>query len=144
MASRFREAIEVRPRPQRGLLVFGLILAGGASFSVQLARLPVAWVTAGILVILGASGAGLAGHLGLFGDAWVARAVLRPDGRWSIFTGRGGPIEARLLRSWGESLGPVIGLEWACADNKHRRGWLLVGDLSAPVWRRLRVRLRLS
>ena len=144
MGNRFREAIEIRPRHDRGLLVFGFILAAGVSLSLRLADIPPCWQAIAALAALGSAFAWIRRRVSSRGSHYVARAVLLADDRWTIFGGSGAPVSARLCAAWGVALGPVLALEWRCTDGRRRQAWLLQWDLSPTVWRRLRVRLRLT
>ena len=139
----FREVIEIRPRPDRGLLVFALLLGCGACLAVYQAELSPMWKAPLALAICWSTVDGLRRRLWPTGSHYVARAVLLTDGRWTVFAASAEPVSARLCGAWGASLGPVIALEWRCGDGRRRQAWLLQGDLPAPAWRRLRVRLRL-
>jgi hypothetical protein len=74
----------------------------------------------------------------------LRRAVLSPDGTWQLFLSSGGPIEARLIRAWGRSAGPIIALEWRSHAGRRVAAWLWRAGIAPVTWRRLRVRLRLA
>jgi hypothetical protein len=140
----FREAIEVRPRPDGVLLWFVAALGCAAGISVGLADVPPAW-KAGALLVVGAMALGnICRRRDTRSDHYVARAVLFPDGDWTIFCGNVELMDACLGSAWGTRLGPVVALEWRCDDGRRRQAWLLKQDLGPLVWRRLRVRLSLS
>jgi hypothetical protein len=144
LANRFREAIEIQPRPGRGWCFFALTLACSAALSVAVADIPGLLRVLAVIVIVVSALADTYHRVSPEGSHYVARAVLLADGRWTVF-GRGGePISARLSGAWGVAWGPVIALEWQCDDGRRRRAWLLRRDLPRPVWRRLRVRLGLA
>ena len=144
MGNRFREVIEIRPRPDCGLLFFGLVLASGACLSVHLADISYVCKAVAALAIGWLTFDGFRTRLSPTGSRHVARAVLLPDSRWTVFAGGAEPTRAYLCSVWGVALGPVIALEWRCEDGRRRQAWLLQCDFPGPVWRRLRVRLRLS
>lgn len=73
------------------------------------------------------------------GSAWLGA-----DECWRIGAEPGTGMEARLVRCWGTTLGPVMALQWVLADGGVRHAWLLKGTTSARVWRHLRVRLRMQ
>ena len=75
---------------------------------------------------------------------YVARALLWPSGNWQLELGRALLVEARLCRCWGDLHGPVMGLEWACADGQLCQAWLTPLDMPPSSWRRLRARLALA
>ena len=144
MHNGFLEVIEIRPRPDRGLRWFIVLLGCGAGLSLLLAGVAQAWKAVGLVAAAGMAFCGISRRLPPRGSHYVARAVLLPDGRWTIFSGDSDPMNARLLYAWGARLGPVIALEWRCDDGRLRQAWLLERDLPRPTWRRLRVRLSLS
>lgn len=90
--------------------------------------------------------------LGLLSGPWrgagaqgVALALWLPGGQWQLCTGTGpAALPASLRRSWGERHGPVLALEWACADGRARRAWLTRLDMPPRTWRRLRARLAMA
>lgn len=135
--------MELRPQADRGLQ-----FAAAAVVPSVLA----AWILADVAAVprpigavpLGLAAASLAAFLAGRGDRQPGRATLLPDGSWRLVGGGGRTVAARLHRAWGASGGPVIALEWACADGVRRRAWLLRRDVPGPGWRRLRVRLRIA
>lgn len=144
MSNGFLEVIELRPTAGREPLVVLAILAPAGAVSVHLAQLPGRWILVAWLALAVATLLEL--RVALADGPAALGARLLPDGRWQLAgAGAGGaPVAAHLARAWGASLGPVVGLEWACEDGRKRRAWLLQRDLPARDWRRLRVRLRLA
>lgn len=141
MANGFREILELRPRRPHQLIAC-LIPGGGALLGVTLAALPpvvTALALAGVIAAVA-----LAAHDVLHGPR-VTHARLAPDGRWMLdLHGVREPVPARLMRAWGESRGPLIGLQWQCTDARWRAAWLPARSLPGQARRRLRVRLRLA
>jgi hypothetical protein len=138
------ETLDITTTPGDGLLAYGAVLALAAFASIAIADLPGATKLALATVTGVLLWRGLPLELGPGHAAHVKRAVLWRDGSWQIFGSDGGPVTARLLHSWGASFGPVIGIEWQCADGVRRRAWVSRAAVSGTSWRRLRVRLRLS
>jgi hypothetical protein len=136
----FREIVEIAPRRERGLAGTLLVAAGGGG-AVLLAELPGNLIAAGLLVAL----VGMLIRLRAeHARPSLRRAVLLPDGSWQLCFGTAPPVPASLRRAWGDSLGPIIALEWVCHDGSRQRAWLRSRALHGAVRRRLRVRLRLS
>ncbi len=140
----FLEAIELRPRPARAVLAFGLIVIACALAAVAGADLPWSWKAPTALAVVGLASVEMSVHLGTRNGRRIAAAILGADGQWQLLTASGQTVSARLLRSWGVSLGPVLALEWRCVDGRCRQAWLLHRDIPEQTWRRLRVRLRLT
>lgn len=143
MPGGFLEVIELRPRVDRGLHILGFVLAPAALASAWLAdpaTVPGALRTG--LLLLGACGLGVAGWRRR--RAWPRRAVLLPDGQWRLGVAGVEMVVARLTRCWGAGEGPLVALEWACADGVRRSAWVWRTDTDPRTWRRLRVRLRLA
>ncbi len=92
--------------------------------------------------------AGLGAALGCFFLCWhawrtrntgsVTRAILDPDGRWTLVSPEG-PVTAKLLPG-SRVLGRSVVLRWQ-AGRVTRSVWLTGAELPAAVLRRLRVRL---
>lgn len=140
---RFAEALELHPRVSRVLLAYGTVLLALVVTALYRADLPTAWKAGALAVALATIGR----------DAWryrsggpgaVYRVVVSADGSWRIELREGQPLEAQLLRAWGATRGPVIGLEWRCADGVRYRTWITRWDMPSASWRRLRVRLALA
>lgn len=143
MPGGFLEIIELRPRVDRGLHVLAFLLAPAAVAAAWLAD--PATLPGGLrAAVLLAGAAGLGAAAWHRRRAWPRRAVLLPDGQWRLGGDGAAVVPARLARCWGAGAGPLIGLEWACADGGRRSAWLLRADTDARTWRRLRVRLRLA
>lgn len=108
--------------------------------AVATAELPPGWRAPGLVW------AGLAGAAALRAERGrgVRRALLGQDGAWTLVPRDGGRVAALLVRAWGTSLGPVMGLEWRCADGRLWHAWITPRDARGAHWRRLRVRLRLA
>ena len=143
-SSGFSQLIEIRPDDRGSLLWFRLLCSLLAALAVYQAPLP--WELE--LPLQAAIAATL-----LF-RAWQAlrsgpdnglqRAVLTPAGKWQLTYGGQAPVQAQLVRAWGVTMGPVIGLEWRTERGRMEKLWLLRNHTPEPVWRRLRVRLHLS
>jgi hypothetical protein len=140
----FLEAIEIRPRADGAAAAFFLLTVSCALGAIGLADLSWRCRVSAAVATLVVAGAQSARQLRTHSPWRVRRAVLGADGHWQIFPGRGAVTNGRLSRAWGVSLGPVIGLEWSCADGRRRQAWLTKRDLPGEAWRRLRVRLRLT
>lgn len=143
MGNGFLEAVELRPQADRGLqfaaaAVVPAVLAAWALADVAAAPRPLGAVPLALAAV------SLAGFLAGRRDRQPERATLLPDGSWRLVADGGRTLPARLHRAWGASGGPVIALEWACADGVRRRAWLLRRDVPGPGWRRLRARLRIA
>lgn len=139
----FLETVEIRPG-RSGLALFTLIALACALLAPSIADLAPRWRW-----LLGAFACIVAvarahADLGSASVGRVQRAVLTGDGRWHVTAGSGVVTESRLVSVWGSALGPVIALQWHCADGRRRAAWLFRPALSARSWRRLRVRLRLT
>jgi hypothetical protein len=74
----------------------------------------------------------------------VVRAILQSDGSWILFISSTDASSACLSRSWGESHGPVIALQWLASGGHRYSAWVVASDLPERDRRRLRARLRLS
>lgn len=144
LSNRFLEVIELRLERSRVLLVFGLLLTVAAAVAIALADLTPIQRALAVLTGVGTVVFELYCRWGAAGRRRVMRAVLRADGSWELFTGAAVLVDAVLVRSWGDALGPLIALEWLCGDGISRQAWLWQGELTECLWRRLRVRLRLS
>lgn len=143
MGNGFLEGLELRPRAARGVQFTALALAPAVLVAWVLADTAAApWPLRTLPLGLAAVALGLELFAGR--RRHPARAVLLQDGSWRIDDGRGGTVAARLRRAWGRAAGPVIALEWDCADGQRRRAWCLRRDAPGPAWRRLRVRLRIA
>ncbi len=140
----FLEAIELRPRPARAVLAFGLIVVACALAAVAGADVPWSWKAPIALAVVVLAGVEMSAHLGTRSGRRIAAAILGADGQWQLLTASGQAVSARLLHSWGASLGPVIALDWRCADGRCRQASLLHRDIPEQTWRRLRARLRLT
>lgn len=139
----FRQTLEIRPR-RSGLAFFILIAVACALLALSIADLAPAWRWFLLALVLVVAVARAHAHLGSASVGRVRRAVLTADGRWRVTTASEVVTESALVSCWGSSLGPVIALQWQCADGRRRAAWLFRSQLSAPSWRRLRVRLRLT
>jgi hypothetical protein len=81
---------------------------------------------------------------GTTGDSQhLQRAVLSPAGQWRLTYANGSAVPARLVHSWGTTVGPILALEWLTESGRIERVWLMRGQLPEATWRRLRARLHL-
>jgi hypothetical protein len=136
----FREIVEIAPRRRCGLVGTSL-LAIGASGAALLSELSGRLTAVALLLaLLGV----LARLRARRARTPLTRAMLLPDGRWQLCFGSAPAVPARLTSAWGESLGPLIALEWVSQDGTRHSTWLLARELHDAVRRRLRARLRLS
>lgn len=138
----FSNLIELQPASGRASAAYGLLAALFAGAAVATAHLP---GNAGpVLVLLAWAGIGAC-----LAHRWrdpqrLRRAVLGPDGIWQLFLASGGPRQGQLVRAWGRSAGPFIGLQWRIASGRKISAWLIRPEVAGPTWRRLRVRLRMA
>jgi len=141
LANGFREILELRPHCAHQVIAC-LIPGGGALLGVGLAALRPVMTAMAIATVIAA--VALAVHAVLHGPR-VTHARLAPDDCWMLdLQGVREPVPARLVRAWGESRGPLIGLQWQCASGRWHAAWLPAHNLPGQVRRRLRVRLRLA
>lgn len=142
MANGFLEPVCL-PLQGRGLRPSAAVMLAAALAAVALSALaPGVKVLAAAFVVLVAGVEWRRWRVGR-GSHQVARAWLGADQRWRISTEPGIWMEAELVRCWGVTRGPVMALQWALGDGGVCRAWLPKSAVSARVWRRLRVRLRL-
>jgi hypothetical protein len=141
-SSGFAELIEIRTAkvPRMAAYAAGMVLL--AIGAASMADLPALSRTAVLIISLAGIAANVTRH-------WrspdrLRRAVLSTDGTWQLFLNSGRPIEARLIRAWGRSAGPIIALEWRSEAGRRVATWLWRADIAPVTWRRLRVRLRLA
>jgi hypothetical protein len=143
LANGFLEFVEVRPRADRGLQFTAVVTGPSALLSWWVADVAATPWPLGVALPALAAAALL--HLLLVRRRrQPTRALLLPDGSWRLSGADGEPVPARLHSAWGRAGGPVIALEWVCADGARRSAWLLRRDVPGPGWRRLRARLRIA
>lgn len=143
-SSGFSQLIEIHPDDRKSLLWFRTLCSLLAALAVYQTPLPWEFEIALQVAIAGTLLFKVSQALRTGPDDGLRRAVLSPEGRWQLTFGGQSPVQAELIRSWGATLGPVIGLEWRTEQGRVERLWLLRHSTPEPVWRRLRVRLHLS
>jgi hypothetical protein len=144
LAGGFRTVIELRPEGRRACLPFLAAIAAACALALQGVDLPPAPRLALLGLVIARLVLEWRGRLSPRHPDYVEQVILLPDGRWRLQSGAGRQLEARLLRGWGASQGPVIALEWACEDGRRRQAWVWRHRCPPDGWRRLRVRLRLA
>lgn len=142
LANGFLEPICL-PLQRRAPCLFAAVMLTAALAAVALSALAPGVKALAVAFVALVAGVEWRGSRSGRGSHRAGAAWLGADGRWRIGTEPGTWTEARLVRCWGTTLGPVMALQWVLADGGVRRAWLLKGTASARVWRRLRVRLRM-
>jgi len=139
----FLQAVSLHPRAASEWLLILVAAAAACALAIMLVDIPPGARVAVACVAVLRLAWELWRRLRPAGGGHVLRLEWLPGGGWRLET-VAGPVPAGLVHAWGRHAGPLIVMDWLCADGRRREAWLWRHRCPPVAWRRLRVHLRLA